>query len=66
MAHKLRGFSNFPGLQDKLLDLIVKGAEKLAAKPTPNPSPHPQQTRRAVSLPMLKILGHKLAGSAWD
>lgn len=65
MAHKLKGLS-FPGLEDKLLDLIIRGAENLAAKSIPPPSSHPQQARRAVSLPMLKILGHKLAESGWD
>ena len=59
LIHTLKGFPDAPNLKDGLLDLILTGAGKMAlSSPTPS-------TRRVVTLPMLRLLGHRIATSPW-
>lgn len=58
-AHELRGLPKPTGLQDGLA--CIRGASHLAT--TANSPSRPP--RRAVTLPLLKILGHKLAAASW-
>jgi hypothetical protein len=60
-AHELRGLAAPPGFQDALT--CIRGAKHLAL-PTSIP---PRLPRRVVTLPMLKMIGHKLASiSSWS
>jgi hypothetical protein len=60
MLHKLKGFDDYK-LADGAADSILRGASNaLMANPEP-----PAMKRRAMTLPMLKLLGHQLAGSGW-
>ena len=58
--HKLRGFTAFE-INDSLVDAILRGAGNLIMS-SPNP---PSNTRRVVTLPVLRHLGHKLSSSGW-
>jgi len=62
LAHKLKGFPRPPSLDDDLMKMALAGAEKRPSGPAPSPRPG----RRVMSLPLLKILNHKLAISNWD
>jgi len=55
-AHKLKGMS--PPPDSGLVELVLRGA-----KNNPPPLAKPKPCRRAVSLPLLKHLGHKLAAA---
>jgi hypothetical protein len=55
MAHTLLGYSSEGWKADKLLELILTGAENLEP-----PSPG---IRRAMTLDLLLILGHRIASS---
>ena len=56
-AHEMRGLPKPPGLQQARI--CIKGAQHLNLTPTAKPP------RRVVTLPLLKIIGHKLAASGW-
>ena len=59
--HKLKGFTDYE-LKDCLVDAILKGAGNLImSSPTP-----PTNTRRVMSLPLLKHLGHRQRQSGWS
>ena len=59
--HNLKGFTDYE-LKDCLVNSILKGAENLImSSPTPSPN-----TRRVMSLPLLKHLGHRLHQSGWS
>ena len=58
-AHELRGLPGPPGYQHA--SACIRGAGRLAL-PTKRPARMP---RRAVSLPMLKMIGHQLATTNW-
>jgi hypothetical protein len=58
--HKLRGFHDYE-VKDKTTTAILRGASNLLmCAPTP-----PRSTRRVMSLPLLKLLGHNLASTDW-
>jgi len=59
--HRIKGFSNFE-IKDDLVSAALKGAGNLIMS---SPSP-PSNTRRVMSLQLLKHLGHKLKLSTWD
>ena len=63
MAHKLKGLGKMGGMKDELLDLILKGAER---DPSKQGYGQDKVGRRVVSLPLLRVLGHKLANSGGD
>ena len=63
MAHKLKGLGKMGGMKDELLNLILKGAER---DPSKQGFVQEKVGRRVVSLPLLKVLGHKLSKSGWD
>ena len=63
MAHKLKGLGKMGGMKDELLNLILKGAER---DPSKQGFVQEMVGRRVVSLPLLKVLGHKLSESGWD
>ena len=59
--HNLKGFTDYE-LKDCLVNAILKGAGNLImSSPTPQPN-----TRRVMSLPLLKHLGHRLRQSGWS
>jgi hypothetical protein len=58
MAHTLLGCSSEGWKDDKLLELILTGAENLEP-----PSPG---IRRAMTMDLLLILGHRIASSDWN
>jgi len=60
-AHKLKGLGRPASLDDELLALIIRGAENLPAPKVPT-----RPSRRVATLPVLKLIGHKLASSTWD
>ena len=59
--HKLKGFTSYE-LKDSLVNAVLKGAENLILS-SPNP---PSNTRRVMTLPLLKHLGHRLRQSGWS
>ena len=60
LVHTLKGFSDAPGLKDKTVELILIGAKNLAIANPPQPN-----SRRVVTLPLLKLIGHRIAESDW-
>lgn len=58
-AHELRGLPKPAGLQQA--KSCIKGAEHLNVTAAPSAKP----LRRVVTLPMIKIIGHKLASTGW-
>lgn len=59
--HKLKGYTSYE-MKDSLVDAILKGAGNLLlVSPTP-----PSNTRRVMTLPLLRHLGHKLKLSGWS
>jgi len=63
MAHKLKGMEIKGGLKDGLTDMILSGASNLKASQGLSA---PRASRRAVTLPLLKIIGSKLTVSSWS
>ena len=63
LAHRLKSHPRPPSLDDDLMKMALAGAEK---RPPPFFPPSPRPGRRVVSLPLLKVLGHKLASSGWE
>ena len=59
--HKLRGFTTFE-INNSMVDAILRGAGNLLMS-SPNP---PTNTRRVVTIPVLRHLGHKLSSSGWS
>jgi len=59
-AHEIRGMPPPPGLRQARI--CITGAEHLDLTAGSGPRP----PRRAVTLPLLKIIGHKLAGMGWS
>ena len=59
--HKLRGFTSFE-ISDSMVDSFLRGAGNLLMS-SPNP---PTNTRRVVTIPILRHLGHKLRTSGWS
>jgi len=59
--HRIKGFSNFE-VKDDIITAALKGAGNLVMS-APNP---PSSTRRAMSLQLLKHLGHRLKRTNWD
>ena len=59
--HRLKGFSSFD-MKDCLIDAILRGANNLLMS-SPNP---PKNTRRVMTLPLLRHLGHRLSKSGWS
>jgi len=62
LAHTLKGLGENAHLRDKLISMMLTGAEKLSLT---EPKPI-QNARRVMTLPLLRILGHKIASSSWD
>lgn len=61
MLHKLKGYTSYK-LDDRALSNVMRGAENtLMAEPQP-----PALRRRVMTLSILKLLGHQLAGSGWQ
>lgn len=58
--HKIKGYGNYE-YKDSLITSILRGASNLLMS---SPSP-PSNTRRVVTLPLLRIIGHKIASSGW-
>ena len=59
--HKIKGFANYE-IKDTLVDAILKGAGNLImSAPVPVPN-----TRRVMTMPLLKHLGHRLRLSGWS
>ena len=58
--HRIKGFTTFE-INDSLVNAILKGAANLLMS-SPNP---PSNTRRVVTIPILRHLGHKLCKSGW-
>ena len=59
--HRIKGFTNYEQ-KDSLVDAILKGASNLIMS-SPNPVPN---TRRVMTMPLLRHLGHRLRGSGWS
>jgi len=59
--HRIKGFGNLE-IKDDLISAALKGAGNIIAS-SPNP---PTNTRRAMTLQLLKHLGHKLSISGWS
>jgi len=59
--HRIKGFSNFE-IKDDIVSAALKGAGNLVMS---SDSP-PSSTRRAMSLQLLKHLGHRLKRTNWD
>ena len=58
--HKLKGFTEYE-VKDSMVEAILRGAENLSmAAPVP-----PRNTRRVMTLPLLRHLGHRLKKSGW-
>lgn len=62
-AHKLKGMPRPLSLDDNLVKMALKGAPRSL---TPLSHLTPKPGRRAMSLPLLKILGHKISMLNWD
>ena len=58
--HKLKGYANFE-MKDTLIQAILRGAGNLLMC-SPNP---PSNTRRVMTMPLLRHLGHRLRQSGW-
>jgi hypothetical protein len=59
--HHLKGFTDY-AVDDKMVTGALRGWENIAmADPDPDPS-----TRRAMTMPVLRIIGHQLAISQWS
>ena len=59
--HRIKGFADFE-LKDCLIDAILRGAGNLLmCAPVP-----PANTRRVMTLPLLRHLGHRLSNSGWS
>ena len=59
--HKMKGHSNYE-MKDDLVAAILRGANNLImSSPTPIPT-----TRRVMTLPLLRHLGHNLRASGWS
>ena len=61
LAHTLRGVPCLNPLKEELIKLMLTGAENLRLSGSRGVIP----TRRACTLPLLKLLGHRIAGQAW-
>jgi len=61
MLHKIKGFQDYD-IKDNMVDMLLKGADHLALA---NPPPT-QNSRRVVTLPLLRHFGNKLAKSGWS
>jgi len=59
--HKIKGYTSFE-INDCLVNSILRGAMNLLMS-SPNP---PSNTRRVVTIPILRHLGHKLSQSGWS
>jgi len=60
MLHKLKGYTDFT-ISDTMMAMILRGAGNLVlASPT-----QPHNSRRVMSLPLLRHFGHKLAMANW-
>jgi len=60
---KLKGFNSPKETEDSVLSAILKGATNLDLEKPVVPGTN---CRRVVTLPILRHLGHRLAGSGWD
>lgn len=61
MVHTLKGFKNCHNFKDKLLDMILTGADNAQLS-----IPGKVTTRRVVTMPLLRLIGHRIAGSSWS
>jgi hypothetical protein len=61
MAHALKGLQYTSFMKDKVVELLLTGAENYSNLQKPK-----QTIRRAMSLSTLLIIGHKLAKSDWS
>jgi integrase len=62
MAHKLKGMARPASLDDPLAMMALTGA----ANRVQGTVPEIKASRRAMTLPLLKILGHQLTAVKWD
>jgi len=60
LVHNLLGFNRNKCQDDMLADLLLKGASKSENTITSS------NTRRAMNLPLLEILGHHISASSWS
>jgi len=59
LAHELKGVSFTCPLKNRLVSMFLEGAKNLGL------SSEPSNFRRAANLPLLKLLGHRIALSSW-
>jgi integrase len=58
VAHHIQGHSCTDFLKDHVIDMLLRGAD--------NVQPMPQRIRKAMTLDLLLILGHKIAEQNWS
>lgn len=61
VIHTLKGFPDSPNLKDRLADMMMEGAANLAIT-----DPAITSKRRVVTFPLLRVIGHRIASSAWS
>ena len=59
-VHHLKNIPCLDTNTDPVISMLLRGASNLQFNSPPQPS-----TRRVVTLPLLSLLGHKIAGTTW-